>query len=123
MARAGRRDRGLLEKKSADGKAVWYVRLWHHGKEERFGTFASKTDARNFYDDAKKEQRENRFFPERYQRSASEPIQAILDDYLMTTGGKRTVKREREFARWWGHWFKGQRTPALQPAAIERARV
>src|SRR5262245_50246916 len=102
MARAGRRDRGLVEKRNTAGKVVWYVRLWHHGKEERFGSFPTKTEARNFYNDAKKEQRENRFFPERYQHATSELIQTILDDYLLTTAGKWTIKREREFARWWG---------------------
>jgi hypothetical protein len=113
-------DLGLLSRTDSTGKVVWYVRLYHSGKERRFGSFASKTAARSFYDKAKLEQREGRFFPERYQHSAAEPIQTILDDYLLTTSGKRTVKREREFARWWGQWFKGQRSPALQASAIEK---
>jgi len=123
MARAGRLDRGLMERRNAQGQRVWFVRLYHHGKEERFGSFATKTEARNFYDNAKKEQREGRFFPEQYQKSTSETIQQLLDDYLLTTAGKRAVKREQDFARWWGHWFKGQRLPALQPTAIEKARL
>lgn len=123
MARKGRLDRGLLEKRNATGQRVWYVRLYHHGKEERFGSFPTKTEARNFYDNAKKEQREGRFFPEQYQRSATETVQSLLNDYLLTTTGKRAVKREQEFAHWWGQWFKGHRLPALQPAAIERARL
>jgi hypothetical protein len=50
MARAGRRDRGLLAKKDSAGKPVWYVRLYHEGKERRFGSFSTKTAARDFYE-------------------------------------------------------------------------
>ena len=32
MARAGRKDRGLLAKKDSTGKPVWYVRLYHEGQ-------------------------------------------------------------------------------------------
>ena len=32
MARAGRKDRGLLIKPDTTGKPMWYVRLWHEGK-------------------------------------------------------------------------------------------
>src|SRR5215475_11264951 len=94
-AQKGRLDRGLMEKRTASGQRVWYVRLYHHGKEERFGSFPTKTEARNFYDNAKKEQRDGRFFPEQYQRSASETVQSLLNDYLLTTTGKRAIKREQ----------------------------
>lgn len=123
MARRARQDRGLLWKRDSTGKIVWYVRLYHEGRERRFGSFSTKTAAREFYEKAKLEQAEGRFFPERYQKSQAELIQTVLDDYLLTTNGKRAVKREYEFAHWWGHWFKGQRLPALQPAAIEKARL
>ncbi len=46
MARAGRKDRGLLSKRDTAGKTVWYVRMWHEGKERRFGSFNTKTEAR-----------------------------------------------------------------------------
>lgn len=123
MARQGRQDRGLLWKRDSTGKIVWYVRLYHEGRERRFGSFSTKTAAREFYEKAKLEQAEGRFFPERYQKNQAELIQTVLDDYLLTTTGKRAVKREHEFAHWWGYWFTGQRLPALQPAAIERARL
>ena len=32
MARAGRKDRGLLAKKDSTGKTVWHVRLYHEGE-------------------------------------------------------------------------------------------
>lgn len=67
MARKGRVDRGLFSKKDASGKLFWSVRLYHQGKERRFGSFPTKTKAREFYEKAKLEQQEGRFFPERYQ--------------------------------------------------------
>lgn len=36
------------------------------GRERQFGSFPTKTKAREFYEKAKLEQKEGRFFPERY---------------------------------------------------------
>ena len=52
MARAGEKDRGLLTRKDSTGKPVWFVRLYHDGKERRFGSFSTKTAARDFYEKA-----------------------------------------------------------------------
>ena len=46
---------GLLSKKDSKGKALWYVRLYHEGKERRFRSFKNKTEARDFYEKAKQE--------------------------------------------------------------------
>ena len=59
-------DRGLLKKLDAAGEPAWYVRLYYEGKERRFGSFSTKTAARDFYEKAKVEQKAGRFFPERY---------------------------------------------------------
>jgi len=67
MARKGRLDRGLYQRLNAEGKPVWYVRILHHGQDRRFGSFPTKTEARNFYDKAKREQMEQRFDPQQYQ--------------------------------------------------------
>jgi len=75
MARSGRKDRGLLSRIGTSGKQAWYVRLWHDGRERRFGSFPNKTEAREFYEKAKMEQREGRFFPERYHaRTQAKPL-------------------------------------------------
>lgn len=123
MARSGRRDRDLMSKRDATGKIVWYVRLYHEGRKRRFESFSTKTEARRFYEHGKLEQAQNRFNPSQYQKTQADLIQTLLDDYLATTSGKRAVKREREFAWYWENWFRGQRLPALTPAAIERARI
>ena len=53
MARPGRKDRGLMSTKDTAGKLIWRVRLWHEGREKRFGPFTNKTEARDFYEKAK----------------------------------------------------------------------
>ena len=63
LARRGRRDRGLYSKIDSDGRVVWYVRLYDKGQNRRFGSFVNKTKAREFYEKAKLEQAEGRFFP------------------------------------------------------------
>jgi thiosulfate reductase/polysulfide reductase chain A len=92
MARKGRTDRGLMQRKDAQGKLVWHVRLWHNGRERRFGSFPTKTKAREFYEKAKLEQKEGRFFPERYQRGGYETVATMIDRYLETAKTKKAYK-------------------------------
>jgi hypothetical protein len=122
MARKGRRDRGLVQRKDAAGKTVWGVRLWHDGKERRFGGFTCKTQARDFYEKAKQEQKADRFFPERYQSGGYELVQDAIDRYLQRTTTKKDQRGNRCFARWWGERFTGQRLNAIGTGALEAAR-
>ncbi|MBI5672778.1 MAG: hypothetical protein HZC50_05890 [Nitrospirae bacterium] len=69
-------------KTDSTGKLVWYVRLYHEGRERRFGSFPNKTQARDFYEKAKQEQKSGRFFPERYQRGSYELVEEMLSRYL-----------------------------------------
>src|ERR1700704_5924962 len=91
MARLGRKDRGLLAKADSSGKVVWSVRLYHEEKERRFGSFKNKTEARDFYEKAKQEQKQGRFFPERYQHGGKELASGVIANYLTTlpTSGKK----------------------------------
>lgn len=124
MARIGRKDRGLLSRPGSTGKLVWYVRLYHEGKERRFGSFASKTTAREFYEKAKQEQKTGRFFPERYQHGGYELVEAMIDRYLLTVPTKKpmTQMAERYFAKWWKDYFVGKRLNAITVGAMEEAR-
>lgn len=74
MARAGRKDRGLLSKLDSTSKPVWFVQLYHEGQERRFGSLLNKTKTRDFFEKAKLEQKEDRFFPERYQHGGYELV-------------------------------------------------
>ena len=126
MARAGRKDRGLLSKPDSTGKPVWYVRLYHDGRERRFGSFPSKTQARDFYEKAKQEQKSGRFFPERYQRGGYELVEDMLIRYLTTLpcSGKKpsTITDERFYATWWSKRLNGKRVNQLTPDLLEQIK-
>jgi integrase len=122
MARKGRQDRGLLQRQDAQGKIVWHVRLYHNGKERRFGSFPNKTQARSFYDKAKVEQHEGRFFPERYQHGGYDTVEVVIDRYLETAKTKKAYKDDQFFGRWWKAGFKDQRLNAITPQRIDEAR-
>jgi len=122
MARAGRKDRGLLAKKDSTGKLVWYVRLYHDGKERRFGSFKAKTEAREFYEKAKQEQKLGRFFPERYQQGGFAKLEDVLEEYLEAFTG-RSKRDEERFKKKWVALFPGARLNVLTPLVLEKART
>src|SRR5678816_4341195 len=127
MARAGRKDRGLLSKFDSAGKPKWYVRLYHEGKEKRFGPFKDKTEPRNFYNKAKLDQLQGRFFPERYRGGGKELATAAIDTYIATlpTSGKKptTIADETYYGGWWKVRLKGKALHAITPAILEQAMV
>jgi integrase len=124
MARKGRLDRGLMQKRDASEKIVWFVRLYHEGKERRFGSFSTKTAARDFYEKAKQEQKTGRFFPERYQHGGYELIEDVIDRYLLTIATKKPMTQfaERFFAKWWKEYFTGKRLNTITVRLLEEAR-
>jgi integrase len=124
MARLGRKDRGLLSRLDTAGSKMWYVRLWHDGRERRFGSFPTKTNAREFYEKAKLEQKEGRFFPERYQHGGYELVGELIDRFLQTVLiRKPTTRRDDEFfGGWWKTYFAGKRLNAVTVNELETAR-
>ena len=121
MARAGRKDRGLLSKPDSTGKPVWFVRLYHEGRERRFGSFPNKTKAREFYEKAKLEQKEGRFFPERYQHGGY----ALAEELIAVHVNVSMVKNqsaEKHYGEWWKDRLKGKRLHAIAPALLEEAQ-
>ena len=124
MARAGRKDRRLLSKLDTSGKPKWYARLYHEGKEKRFGPFKDKTEARNFYNKAKLDQLQGRFFPERYQAGGKELATAVIDTYLATlpTSSKKptTIADETYYGGWWKDRLKGKALHAITPATLSK---
>ncbi|MDH4079780.1 MAG: tyrosine-type recombinase/integrase [Nitrospira sp.] len=121
MARAGRKDRGLLSKPDSTGKPVWYVRLYHEGRDRRFGSFPNKTKAREFYEKAKLEQKEGRFFPERYQHGGYSLVEELIAAHVNVS----TVKNqsaEKHYGQWWKDRLRGKRLNAVTPPLLEQAQ-
>lgn len=121
MARAGRKDRGLLSRPDATGKPVWYVRLTHEGRERRFGSFPNKTKAREFYEKAKLEQKEGRFFPERYQHGGYASVEELIAHHVAVSIVKNQ-SAEKHYGEWWADRLKGKRLNAVTPALLEEAQ-
>ncbi|MBS0151673.1 MAG: site-specific integrase [Nitrospira sp.] len=124
MARKGRLDRGLISKPGPTGKPVWYVRLWHESKARQFGSFPNKTKAREFFEKAKLEQKDGRFFPERYQHGGYELVDVVIDRYMLTITTKKPKGQaeEKYFAEWWKRYFHERRLNAVTVQALEDAR-
>ncbi len=122
MARKNRADRGLHQLPDTQGKLWWHVRLYHEGKDRWFGSFPTKTKAREFYEKAKTEQKEGRFFPEKYQHGGYDTVEDVIDRYLVTAKTKKAYYDEQFFGRWWKAWFKGERLNAITPQRIEDAK-
>lgn len=126
MARKGRVDRGLVQRRNAAGEKVWYVRLYHQGKEEWFGSFKGKTEARDFYEDAKSRQRNKKFFPEQYQLRTSDTMTSIIDRYLDKLDGcgkkKKTILDERLYGKWWNKRLDGLRLNTLTSEVIDEVK-
>ena len=69
MARKGRIDRGLVQRKDVAGKPIWYVRVGYCGKEKWFGSFRTKTEARKFYEKQKADQTGAGFFQSGFRKA------------------------------------------------------
>ncbi len=120
MARKGRVDRGLYQRPDAHGKLHWHVRLMHEGKDCRFGSFPTKTKARDFYDRSKVQQVDGKFFPERYQRGLI-TVEGCIASHLATTTVKRP-QTERNFGKWWVEHCGRKKLHTITPKDLEAAQ-
>lgn len=121
MARAGRKDRGLFQRRLKNGDSVWAVRLAVDGRMQQFSPFKTKGDARAFYEKSKAEQHEGRFFPEKY-ATHGPSVQSFLDRYMPTISLKKTAAGEEVFCWWWATWYEGKSVEAMTPEDLEEAR-
>lgn len=120
MARKGRTDRGLMQREDVQGKLTWYVRLYHENKERRFGSFPTKTKAREFYEKAKVQQAEGKFFPERHQRGLMTTKECIAKH--LTTLTVKYPKAETAYGKWWVEYCGGKKIHAITPKDLESAQ-
>lgn len=120
MAKKERIDRGLVSRKNRAGKEMWWVRLCHQGKERWFGSFVNKTEARNFYEQAKGDQRRGKFFPEQHQLDKSEYLHSLIDDH-MDQNRKKTRSNDVGYARWWKERLSNIRANSLDERTVREA--
>jgi integrase len=81
MARKDGKDRGIFPRKNRPG---WWTRIYVHedGRVKEYAFRCStKTEARHLHDKLKTEQREGRFFPEKY-KARQETKAVLLKDYF-----------------------------------------
>ena len=115
------KNRGLVKRRTAQGKIIWWVRLQHDGKMRWFGSFQSKTEAREFYEEAKTDQRRGQFFPENYQRRGSAYLTDVIDHYMMLNR-KRTVSNDRCYAYFWKAQLQGMRLHSITSQVIDNVK-
>jgi len=77
MARKDGKDKGILE--WPKGSRQWWVRIYENGKEKRY-RMENKTQAKAFYSKIKGEQREEKYFPEKYEKKRV-AFRAVAEEY------------------------------------------
>jgi integrase len=114
-------DRGLYSRVAATGARSWYVRASVNGRMQHFGSFASKTAARQFYDRIKTRRREQRLqpglvIPHEY------TIPELFATYLPQAEYRAAYREQARFAAWWSVYWPKQRVFDLTPLHLEEAR-
>lgn len=114
MARKDGKDRGLFSYRDATGREYFGVRIWVHGRAHKWQGFTKKTDARDWYQDRRKDIRENRPFPPRG-HAIGPSLSAVIEHYLVQCLNKKNLAGERVYGRFWsarlGHLSPGDITP------------
>ena len=92
------------------------------GKERRFGAVSRpKRRRETFYEKAKQEQKQGRFFPERYQHGGSVLVEELLTRHAETTTVKNQAA-EKHYMAWWKERLKGLRLNHVNAVVIEDAQ-
>lgn len=115
-------DRGLYSRTTAAGRLVWYVRASVNGRMQHFGSFSTKTAARDFYERAKAIRREQRLQPGRTLQ-IEYTIPELFAVYLPQAVHRLAFREQQRFAEWWVAYWPHQRVFDLTPALIEQARI
>lgn len=123
MARKDGKDRGLFSYLASDGKTeFWGVRLWVHGRAHKWQGFTKKTDARDWYQDRRKDVRENRPFPARG-HSTGPSLSSVIDDYLVQSTNKKNFAGEQIYATFWKARLGHCAPSAVTPDQVNKSRT
>ena len=122
MARPIKKERGLYVRKDADGKALWYCRVYLNGREQREGPFETKTDAKNKRDDLKSQHRLGKVDPE----GGWQLLDDLIDRHLKLKADKKDQASQAWMSRWWRERFKAKgikRVKDLTVRVLDEART
>jgi len=97
MARKHGKDRGIVEKPKGSGK--WWVRLFVNGRERWFRA-DNKTQARVLYSRLKADIREEKYFPDKFQKPKAVTLRTAITNHLAGSTN-RTLQNEKPFGRFW----------------------
>ena len=97
MARKNGKDRGIVEKPEGSGK--WWVRLFANGRERWFRA-DNKTQARVLYSRLKADLREEKYFPEKFQKPQALTLRTAIARHLEGSTNRNLVA-EKIYGRFW----------------------
>ncbi len=100
MARKYRKDRGIFAYRLTSGREQYGVRLYHHGTAHKWSGFTRKQDARAFYEDRRRDIREERPFSERH-KSDMPLVGELIDRYLVQATNKKNYAAEVAYGTFW----------------------
>lgn len=93
-------NRGLRSRINAAGAEVWYVYLSIGGRMQHFGSFATAQEARDFYAQAKTEERQGRFFPEAHKHQTAPLLMSLIKAWEIDPG-RPSAKQDQTYKTWW----------------------
>lgn len=121
MARPIKKERGIYARKGADGKILWYCRLYLNDREQREGPFETRTAAKNKRDDLRSQHRLGKVDPE----GGWQLLEDLIDRHLNEKADKKDQASQKRLSLWWRERFKAKgikRVKDLTVRVLEEAR-
>ena len=98
MARKDGKDRGILYRRDS-----WWVRIYHNGRQRWFKC-DNKTQAKAYYGRLKGEQREEKYFPDKFTKKKAITLRAWIQRVIEGSTNRDKV-HERQRAQYWSEIF------------------
>lgn len=121
MARPNRHDRGLFAYRLTDGTRQYGVRLYRHGVAHKWSGFTRKQDAREWYEDRRRDVRECRPFPGR--EGSRRTVGQMIEAYRAQTKNKKSYQIEGAYAAFWIEWVGAHELAEELASLIDEART
>lgn len=118
-------NQGISEYSNVKGDRRYQVRLAHLGRRYKWSGFVRKDEARNWYQDRKRDLREGRAFPTSAKVDLPPPVptlEQIIRDYLITAQIKKNYGGEVTMANFWMDRLGQKAADAITPSDIDAAR-